>query len=104
MTHGTGFLAKYSSFEIVIAGLDPRGWTPVDVDQAQIPESHAHTEPLEMVVAGRELKSGRNGWFRFTNPSSPAVETRPFRPPGPEEGADRNRVKAAFRLPNCAQE
>ena len=24
MTHGTGFLAKYSSFEIVIAGLDPR--------------------------------------------------------------------------------
>ena len=24
MTHGTGFLAKYSSFETVIAGLDPR--------------------------------------------------------------------------------
>jgi hypothetical protein len=25
-------------------------------DQAQIPESHAHTEPLEMVVAGRISK------------------------------------------------
>ena len=60
MTHGTGFLAKYSSFKTVIAGLDPR-------------VGRFLCSLLRTAAATLGVRVSR-GWLSFTDSCSPVRE------------------------------